>query len=60
MTAILKKICKSIFLVIFLFLSKAVFAGDVPIIVIAPGKTVQSKSIVGSDVVVIDSKKLEQ
>ena len=47
-------------LLICLFFSKAVFAEDTPIIVIAPGKTVQSKSIVGSDVVVIDSKKLEQ
>ena len=47
-------------LLICLFFSKAVFAEDIPVIVIAPGKTVQSKSIVGSDVVVIDSKKLEQ
>ena len=34
-------------------------AEDIPILVISPGKTVQSKSIVGSDVQVVDKKILE-
>ena len=46
---------KLIFFIIFLFTlsSSNIFADDIPIIVISPGKTLQSKSIVGSDVEVI-------
>ena len=46
---------KLLFFIIFLFTlsSSNIFADDIPIIVISPGKTLQSKSIVGSDVEVI-------
>ena len=36
------------------------FAEDIPIIVISAGKTYQSKGIVGSDVVVVDSKAISE
>ena len=42
-----------------LFYSSTIFAKDIPIIVISPGKTLQSKSVVGSDVEVIDKKTLQ-
>ena len=34
------------------------FSKDIPVIVISPGKTLQSKSIVGSNVEVINSKNI--
>ena len=37
-----------------------VFAKDIPVIVISPGKTLQSKSIVGSDVEIIDNKIISE
>ncbi len=36
------------------------FAKDIPVLVISPGKTIQSKSTVGSDVEVIDVKTIKQ
>ena len=36
------------------------FAADIPVIVISAGKTYQSKGIVGSDVVVVDSKTISE
>jgi len=42
----------------FIIFSSSVFSKDIPIIVITAGKTPQSKSTVGSDVEVIDSKTL--
>ena len=35
-------------------------AADIPVIVIAAGKTYQSKGIVGSDVVIVDSKAISE
>ena len=49
----LKKIIKLIIILIFSF--NHVFAEDVPVIVISPGKTVQSLSTVGSSVEVFTS-----
>ena len=48
----LKKIIK--LLIILTFPYKAVFAADIPIIVIAPSKKAQSASIVGTSVMVLD------
>jgi len=48
----LKKFLKILIILSFSF--KAVFAGDIPIIVIAPSKKVQSVSTVGSSVTVFD------
>ncbi len=47
---------KFILFIYFIFIFNSVFAKEIPVIVISPGKTLQSKSIVGSDVEVIDSK----
>ena len=52
----LKKILK--LLIILIFPAKELFAADVPVIVIAPGKTPQSSSTVGSTVTVIDEKAI--
>ena len=41
---------------LFIFLMNNVFAENIPILVISPGKTLQSKGTVGSDVEVIDNK----
>ncbi len=50
----------SVFLLIFIFFeSTKIYAKDIPVIVISAGKSPQSKSTVGSDVTVIDSKTLE-
>ena len=46
-------------LVLVLSLGK-LFAADIPVIVIAAGKTYQSKGIVGSDVVIVDSKAISE
>ena len=47
------------FLIITVIFFNKVFAADIPIIVIAPGKTTQSYSAVGSAVSVIDNKDIE-
>ena len=52
----LKKIIKLI--IILTFPVNNIFAADIPIIVISPGKTVQSKSVVGSSVSVIQGSKI--
>ncbi len=52
---------KKFFLYLFLFFNFVFFkslAKDIPIIVISPGKTLQSKSIVGSDISVIDGNTI--
>ena len=49
-----------IFLLISVFSFNKLFAEDIPIIVISAGKTYQSKSIIGSDVVVVDSKAISE
>ncbi len=41
-----------------LFLNKISLSKDIPIIVISPGKTFQSKGIVGSDVSVLTEKSI--
>ena len=46
-------------LLLLIFPAKMLFATDIPIIVIAPGKSVQSYSTVGSSVSVVDSQSLE-
>jgi vitamin B12 transporter len=43
----------------FFLLSTSIFSKEIPVIVISAGKTPQSKSTVGSDVEVIDSKTLQ-
>ena len=53
---------KKFFVFIFLinlFFAKSSFSQDIPIIVIAPGKSLQSYSAVGSSVSVIDNKDVE-
>ena len=47
-----------VILVILIFPAKILFAADVPVIVIAPGKTPQSLSTVGSTVTVIDGDQI--
>ena len=49
-----------ILILIFIFSFTKLFADNIPVIVIAPGKSVQSYSTVGSDIEVIDSKALEK
>ena len=49
-----------VFLLISIISFNKLFAEDIPIIVISVGKTYQSKSIVGSDVVVVDSKAISE
>ena len=49
----------TIYLLIFVFFFKNLFAADIPIIVISPGKTPQSYDEVGSSVSVIDSNEIE-
>ena len=49
-----------IFLILyFILFSTLVFSKEIPVIVISPGKTLQSKSSVGSDVEIIDSKTMQ-
>jgi len=48
-----------IFIIIFFISFSKIFAADIPIIVIAPGKSVQSYSAVGSAVSVVNSEDLE-
>ena len=50
------KLLTKIFIIFFLILSSVSYADEVPVIVIAPGKTPQSISTVGSSVVVLDEK----
>ena len=52
------KIIVSILIIIFSF--QNLFAADIPIIVIAPGKTPQSLNTVGSTVTVIDGDKINE
>jgi len=40
--------------------SSSSFSDEIPIIVIAPGKTIQSESTVGSDVTIISNKELQR
>ncbi len=49
-----------VFFVLLIFSINNVFAENVPILVISPGKTLQSKGTVGSDVEVIDSKVIAE
>ena len=49
---------RTIVFLYFILFSTSIFSKEIPIIVISPGKTIQSKSTVGSDVEVIDSKIL--
>ena len=53
----LRKIIKILIILVLPF--NNLFAADIPIIVIAPGKTIQSYSTVGSSVSVIDNKALD-
>ena len=53
----LKKLVKILIVLSFPF--NAVFAADIPVIVIAPGKTAQSLSTVGSSVTVIEKKDID-
>ncbi|MDA7583492.1 TonB-dependent receptor, partial [bacterium] len=49
----------SIFLIFFIFFETVkVYAKDIPIIVISAGKSVQSKSIVGSDISIINTETI--
>lgn len=48
-----------IFIIIFAFSFQNLFAADIPVIVIAPGKTVQSYSTVGSAVSVLDNNDIK-
>ena len=52
----MNKILNYFLLTLFFLTFNNIFAKDIPILVISPGKTIQSKSVVGSDVEVIDSK----
>ena len=56
MTLLLKLI---IFIIIFAFLFKNLFAADIPIIVIAPSKKAQSISVVGSSTTVYDENDIK-
>ena len=48
-----------VFLNLFLFAS-SVYSEDVPVIVISAGKTVQSKSVVGSDITVVGDEQINE
>ena len=48
-----------ILILIFVFSFTKLFADNIPVIVIAPGKSVQSYSTVGSSVSVLDKETLE-
>ena len=50
---------RAIVFLYFILFSTSIFSKEIPIIVISAGKSPQSKSTVGSDVEVIDSKTLE-
>ncbi len=50
---------RALVLLYFILFSTGSFSKEIPVIVISPGKTLQSKSVVGSDVEVIDSKTLK-
>ena len=47
-----------ILILIFIFSFTKLFADNIPVIVIAPGKSVQSYSTVGSSVSILDKKTL--
>ena len=44
----------------FILFSNSVFSEPIPVIVIAPGKTIQAKSTVGSDIAVIGNQEISQ
>ncbi len=44
----------------FILLTNSGFSNEIPVIVIAPGKTIQSKSTVGSDISAIGKKEISQ
>lgn len=48
-----------VFLNLILFLNP-VFSKEIPVIVISPGKTIQSKSIVGSDITVVNDQQINE
>ena len=48
-----------IFIIIFVFSLKNLFAADIPIIVISPSQKVQSKSTVGTSVTVFNEANIE-
>ena len=54
-----KKLSILVFSLVLIFPVDKIFAQDIPIIVISPGKTVQSFDKVGSSVTVIDSNQIE-
>ena len=56
------KYCKFIAILIlgYLSLNRLLYSNEIPVIVIAPGKSPQSISTVGSSVVVLDEKFLRQ
>ena len=49
-----------VFLALFVYSVNNLLADNIPILVISPGKTLQSKGTVGSDVEVIDSKVISE
>ena len=55
----LKKILVKLIVFVFVF-NNTLFSKDIPIIVIAPSKTPQSVSTVGTSVVVIDEEFLKE
>ena len=54
-----KKVLIYIFFIKLFFFYNSSFSKDIPVIVISPGKTLQSYGTVGSDVSVIDNKVIE-
>ena len=50
---------KALLIFCFIFSISNAFSKDIPVIVISPGKDLQSKSSVGSDVEVISNKTLK-
>ena len=55
----IKVIC-CVLCVVKVLLSQISYAQDIPVIVIAPGKTLQSLNTVGSTVTVIDAKQINE
>ena len=54
-----KKLCILVFGLVLIFPIDKIFAQDIPVIVISPGRTPQSFDEVGSSVTVIDSDQIE-
>ena len=53
-------ILKALVTIYFILFSSSVFSSEIPIIVISATKSLQSKSTVGSDIDVINSKTIEE